>query len=547
LVLKRFNKNAVWFAAIALIYFIAFILPNLKGAQNASMLAVFEIDEYAQYPHLIDMLTPRASFYQSLRNFLIYQHYFYGYPFYFLSALAALPIKLILGGGWPANTPVIAAGLRQLINVLPMIAAAYLLVSMQTRLKPFWKALGLFVFLLHLPAVVGNNLWWHPDSLQVLSGVLVLFFLDRDDLRFGRNFFLAAVVCGVAAGIKYTGFFFFLAVPLYLVWGLLRKKISSGKTLLLGAGFVVVMLAALVITNPLLLLPQERGEVIANQVLQFQQTSQGILQTTSEPYFTLGNYPEDFRLHYGELAFVLMAIGSLIYGLLRFKGAEEDRQRRLLALIAAWIIPVALTINFSATRRTFYFLTVILPLFSCLGALPFERIPSWWKEKTGGQRVSAWVLTAIAAAILLQGASFLRTDVQKYTQALTREETSASIAFYKTLDADYLPKIAKARLVIYRDWHVYFPSRADREIEMSWEMVNYDFLRPIALDLILLDRENLNLFSKPESVDRSVDKEKARAVYEFYRDAAADKIPGYMLIYQDNFGLAFVKTGLYKK
>ena len=56
-------------------------------------------------------------------------------------------------------------------------------------------------------------------------------------------------------------------------------------------------------------------------------------------------------MHYGELAFVLLAIGALVYGLIRFRGAEDARQRRLLALIAAWIIPLALTINASATRR----------------------------------------------------------------------------------------------------------------------------------------------------------------------------------------------------
>jgi hypothetical protein len=535
------NRITLWFLGIGIITFIAFIFPNLQGARNASMLAVFEIDEFAQYPHLIEMLTPGDSLYQSLRNFLIYQHYFYGYPFYFISALAALPVKLLLGSAWPANTPVIVAWLRQLINVLPMIIAACVLVSMQTRLKFLWKAVGLFAFLMLLPTAVGNNLWWHPDSLQVLSGVLVLFFLDRDDLRFGRNFFLAAVMCGVAAGIKYTGVFFFLTVPLYLGWGFFARRISLRKAVLFAFGFVGVMVLTLVATNPLLLLPQEREEVIANQVLQFQQTSQGILQTTSEAYFTLGSYPEDFRVHYGELAFVLLAIAALVYGLVKPAGSEPARQRRLLAMLAAWIIPVALTINFSATRRTFYFLPVILPLYSCLAALPFERIPAWFREK----KWQGWVLAAAGAAVLVQGFIFLQTDVAIYHRALTREETSPSIAFYKTLESEILPRFKSEKLVIYRDWHVYFPSSPAREIEMSWEMATYDFIRPIDPDLILLDRENLNLFSTPESVEKSVDLQKAQTVYEFYRDAKENRIPGYVLIYEDKFGLAFVKTELW--
>jgi hypothetical protein len=533
------------FIGISVLYFLIFIAPNLKGAQNASMLAVFEIDEFAQYPHLIEMLTPGATFYQSLRNFLIYQHYFYGYPFYFISAVFALPEKFFLGGSWPINTPVIVASLRQLVNVAPMIVSIFLLVYMQTRLRPLWKSVGLFVFLLSLPAVIGNNLWWHPDSLQVLSGILVLFFLDRDDLRFGKNFLFSAAVCGVAAGIKYAGLFFFLVIPVYIVWGLIDKRISFRKAIFSGLEFVGIMVITLILTNPLLLLPQERAEVISNQLLQFQQTSLGILQTNPEPYFNWGSYPEDFRIHYGEFGFILIALAALVYGILR-PGEGQSQRRRLLVLILAWIIPTAITINFSATRRTYYFLPVILPLFSCLAVLPFEKIRNLFSQKPKSGW-SSWGWLLLAGVIVLQAILFIRTDVEKYRQALTREKTSTSIAFYKTLDSEFLPKIRENKLVIYRDWHVYFPSQSDREVEMSWEMVSYDFINPIHPDLILLDRENLNLFSQAESVERAVDPQKMLPVYQFYRDAKSNQIPGYSLLYENSFGLAFVKTGLRDK
>jgi len=78
---------------IGAVYFAAFIAPNLTGAREPEMLSVFEIDEYAQYSHAIRMLTPGETLYQTARNFLIYLHYFYGYPFYFFSALALLPLK----------------------------------------------------------------------------------------------------------------------------------------------------------------------------------------------------------------------------------------------------------------------------------------------------------------------------------------------------------------------------------------------------------------------------------------------------------------------
>jgi len=160
------------------IYFILFIFPNLTGARDANMLSVFEVDEFAQYPNLLHMLEPGASFYQTIRNFLVYLHYFYGYPFYFFSALAVLPVKLLGGANWTNLTPTIVMVLRQAINVLPMLLAVGLLVFTRTRFKSLWLSLGLFCLLLSLPGLVSNNLWWHPDSLAFLFAVLVFFFLD---------------------------------------------------------------------------------------------------------------------------------------------------------------------------------------------------------------------------------------------------------------------------------------------------------------------------------------------------------------------------------
>ena len=116
---------------IGVLYFCALIPANLTGAETADMLDVFEVDEYAQYPHLIRMLTPSDSLYQTLRNFFIYLHYYYGYPFYFWSAIFVLPLKLI-PGVFPDNTRVIVCVLRQCISVLPMILSAGLLVWIAT-------------------------------------------------------------------------------------------------------------------------------------------------------------------------------------------------------------------------------------------------------------------------------------------------------------------------------------------------------------------------------------------------------------------------------
>ena len=92
---KKVQRLTVWvLVLIGGLDFCALIPANRTGAETAEMLAVFEVDEYAQYPHLLRMLTPGDGLYPTLRNFFIYLHYYYGFPFYFWSALSVLPLKL---------------------------------------------------------------------------------------------------------------------------------------------------------------------------------------------------------------------------------------------------------------------------------------------------------------------------------------------------------------------------------------------------------------------------------------------------------------------
>lgn len=514
---------------ISAVYFAAFIAPNLTGAREPEMLSVFEIDEYAQYSHAIRMLTPGETLYQTARNFLIYLHYFYGYPFYFFSALALLPLKLALGTDWTANTALIVMTLRQMVNVLPLIASAMLLVHMQTKFKSLWKSVALFVLLLILPGTVVNGLWWHPDGLATIVVVLTLFFLDRDDLRFGRNFWLAALSCGVGAGVKYMGAFFILAIPVYLVFGIVTKKLTWPKAIGKGALFVVIMLTTFIITNPLLLLPQERAEIIAIQTLQWEQSSVGIILANTESFFAEG-YPLDIRIHYGQPFFLLLAFAALGLGIAR----KETRLKN--TIILAWIIPLSISIFNLATRRTHYWLPIMMPLFSTLVNLFPEDKLHFSKERRD------WTRLAMAALILLQAFLFIRTDVSVYTEQLRREEEAPSILFYEKLEEQVFEDIVLSRqLIVYRDWHVYCPSTPARHVEMNWDLATYISIAELDPDVILLDRENVLLFTQEGVVGQAVDQGDMAQMQEFYGDAARDELDGYSLVLQDNFGYALVR------
>ena len=213
--MDRTQKRILWLLlAIGAIYFVAFIFPNATGAKTYSMVSVFSPDEHIQYPTPLYMLSG-GSLRHALHKFILYGDYSYGFPFYGSSALVLLPLKLMNALN-SQNVQLALLLLRQLISVLPMILAILLMVYTQTKFRSSLTSIVTFIFLLLIAAVVENDLWWHADSLTVLFVVLVFFFLDRDELKFGINFQLAAVACGLATGTKVLGLFFFNNSRLHL-------------------------------------------------------------------------------------------------------------------------------------------------------------------------------------------------------------------------------------------------------------------------------------------------------------------------------------------
>jgi len=386
---------------VALAYFAAFTYPNLFGARDEHILSQKSGDEYFQYPFLLRMVTPGDTPAETRYRWVSYGHWIYGYPFYIYSAFSVLPLRWYYGDELINHTRLILVTLRQLVSVLPITLAMLLLVYLQTRFRSLPLALATFLTLAVIPGVVRQNIWWwHPDALTILAVVLTFFFLERDDLRFGRNFYLAAASCGMAASIKTIGAFFFLSIAVYLLAGLLGRRIRLGRAVLAGAGFIAVMLATVVFTNPLLLLPAQRAKIIQVHVDHSYFFTHG--WQDDDPYATgLKAWLPILEGWYANRWFLVFALGALLVGC--FLG----RQRLLYALIAAWVAPLSLYLIFYiAVKPDHYWLPVTLPLFSCIPAL-VPRLGAWLHEKLPNAPRLAGALTlalglAVAAALIWQ-------------------------------------------------------------------------------------------------------------------------------------------------
>lgn len=519
-------------------YFILFWFPNSTGAQDFNMTFIFEQDEPAQYPHVIRRLEIRDTIPQTLYRVFAYQHYYFGFPYYFYSALVLLPARL--SAGWE-DVSLNMLLLRQFVSTLPMIAAILILVYLQTRFKSYLKSIALFLILLAVPAVVFNNMWIHPDSLVFLFIVLTFFFLDKDDLRFGKSFYLAAFFCGLAVATKLIGLFFFLAIPYYIFLGWRQERLDTRKALIVAASFVTIMFSVFVLANPFLYWASERAFALKTQTDLHDAMGGGfIVAYNNSPLLWL----QVIEKWYGLLIFVLFSAVALIIG------ALKGERKLLNQLIALWAFPFMAYIAFALVIRAKHFpLPILLPMFSALPTYFTLFAPERFTKPMGEYlKKNGLRLVLSLAGVIIVGAQVyysLGRDISMVNENIHREETSPSIQFYSRIEQDYLSKIVLDRqLVIFRDVMMYVPNAPRYEDHFKWGVSNYDIALKNNPDVLILNKQHLYDYTQAGQVESASDPDFALTV-QFYKDVLNGTVQGFTQLYQDDFGVVYLSTPLY--
>jgi hypothetical protein len=520
---KRIFGLLLFIAAVA---FVVFALPNAVASLNLSMVQVFQPDEAAPLPYVFQMIAHTPSLSQALRQFIFYNYYYYGFPFFAASALLLLPLQWL---GRLGDMPLVMLVLRQFISVLPMLAALLVLVYMQDGFRTY-RSPVLFAFLLVVPAVLQNNSWYHPDGITFLLVVLTIYFLKRDNLRFGWNFVLAALMSGVATATKLIGVYFFLAVGLTLLLGLVLKKASWKKLLGMAAAFILVMGLAYLIANPFLFSHWART---AYQYIEYKQG--GLLENGYGVFYAKGllvAWP-DVHNSFGELLFLLIALGAAIWG------AWRGPQRLLNGLILAWFLPISVTVFFLTHFKFQYWMPVALPLISCLVIL----LPEKWKTDKSGHL--AWFARlALLLALLVQFGLFVRSDVQAFNSNLHRMQNSASIQWYNQVLSALKP-LPDAKLHVYYDYRLYVPGNPGWVTDTNFDLLEYNYIQQNHFDVLLLLDQRIRDYLNPNVT--GIDPALFARNQQFYRDADNQTITGYHLVYRDAFGLIYVQDPLYQQ
>ena len=515
---------------LSLVYFIKFIPPNMAASQNIEMVSIFEPDEAVPLPYVFNMIRPADSLKNALIQFFFYKYYFYGFPHFAYSAAVLFPLQWF---NQLNNTPLVMVVLRQMVSLLPLLAAIWIIVYLQTRFKGY-RAVLLFIFLVSLPAVLTNNFWWHPDGLAILFAMLAIFFLERDDLRLGKNYYFSAAMCGISAATKGIGFYFFLTIPIYLAVGLISKKAAWKKTALSALGFIVCMALAYLLVNPTLIYPSVRERYFKVMISQSELLSQGY--EVEYPKGILTAVPQMVN-DFGTLPFLILTVVACVRSMVR------DQKRLLHLIILTWAIPITVFIFFLIHYKFQYWLPVALPLFSTVINFFPEKFPLDLKNIK--LQKNKWLSLIAILIVMFQLFLNLNQDVRLYRAQLNREKNASAIRFHERVMQvlSPLPQV-KGGYHLYHDVRMYMPECLEWYCEASFEMLDYEYMQSKRFDIILLSQQRIYDYLDPDTI--ALDAGQLTSSQAFYRDAQRGNIKGYYLIYRDKYGLVFIRSRLYQ-
>jgi hypothetical protein len=520
---RRIFSLLLLISALALVMF---AVPDYTASENMAMVQMFEPDEASPLPFLFRMIAPSESIEQALRSFVFYEFYYYGFPHFAYSAFVILPLKWF---NQLDNLPLVMMVLRLMGSTLPLLVSLLLLVYMQDGFHTY-RSVVLYVLLLGIPAVWSNNYWWHPDGLTMLAVVGTLFFLQRDRLRFGANFLLAAVSAAIAVAIKLIGLYFFLAVALTIVLGGVLKTASWRRIAVMSISFIVVLALVFVITNPFLLSSWGRADYIDKQMKTTFVLSFGYGVEYAKGL--VGAWPVMNR-YYGGTLFLLVSLGCAVW--VAFYG----KRRLLSALILTWFLPLTVSLLVMIHMKFQYWMPAALPLISCLIVL----LPEHWKEFRITDRRQYLALASILV-VLVQFVLFTGSNVNTYVERVSRAKDNPRIAFYH-LAIEALQPLPPDDYSLYYDYRLYMPDTPGFTKELSYVLLEYGYIQDKDFDVLFLLQQRINDYLHPDVT--GIDPVQFAQNQRFYHDANNGAISGYRLTYRDDTGLVYVREDLYEQ
>jgi hypothetical protein len=100
-------------------------------------------------------------------------------------------------------------------------------------------------------------------------------------------------------------------------------------------------------------------------------------------------------------------------------------------------------------------------------------------------------------------------------------------------------------ILVYHDVRIYFPKTARWATEAKFKPLDYDYIQSRNFSVVLVMKQRIKDYLN-EGV-QGVDPEDFAKSQAFYRDAKAGTVHGYHLVFQNDYGVVFVRDDMYSE
>jgi hypothetical protein len=537
----EYVKKRPWLVMplIAVLYLIIMAPMSWSGASNDKMLAVFNLDEYAQYQ---DILYRVESW-----NLFEYREVQYGQLFVLISFVVAEFFHGVSSftGKWDITAASIFT-LRELCIASYAVGCIALVKVFFDDCSEIRKIIIYAVLLLVAGGFTLNN-QWKPDQFVFLACMLGLLWIsksiaqpaNRKALFFGVFFF------GLAAGLKAYGWFAapLIVVATVLVYGVayfreIKNILTVGAKL--GLGFI----AGFLVGQPVMVWPPYAWEVFNRLLISISNTTVANEQIPISKYLTDATiknwYVNALHTYYGHWLFLCLVIFAVLAGFIFSKTRRSSYMTVLL-----WFVPLSIYIitQVRLTGEQRYWAPICMPMIAgalCAVLTTFDYLRNKYAKIA--------VIFCALAILIPQMLFFVREDVETWRKSVGREETAPSILFFNKIWRTWLSKLPSGKsYIVFRDPYIYFPYISGMKVRMVYKETEYKDINAQPTDILLLQVDYIKAYASNENLELKKSSARLWGTYTFYSDARDDKVKGFKKIYQDGFGMFFVSDALYQK
>lgn len=243
---KKIDTPKQFFLLIVFTMGAALIFVDIGWAEY-SILQAKSIDEFAFHKSLLNIYDGITR--MDMRATFSFGFFSYGFTWFLLNVVASLPFLSEAGNPYAIIIP-------RLLNSAFFIMSTLVVTKLinTSQIKYNFSSIFVILFILSMPGMWLNAVWFHPDFAMSFFILCALYFLVEAKIQFNRYYWLGILMFGLGISIKLQAITFGAVIALFFIKNTFETK--NWRTTLRAAIYTFLLLMLIfVLNNPYILHP----------------------------------------------------------------------------------------------------------------------------------------------------------------------------------------------------------------------------------------------------------------------------------------------------